>query len=171
MNRTVKRCAVGIAVVATVLGTATAANAAGNSIAGRPKLGFTVGVTNPVPGLNQGESARFVVRDDGRSLAIDGFGRGFKDGSYASLIYADKACSVPVNPSGDTVDGIWQNTGNSNRNVHSVYTGNDYRALKGKVGSVSIRKVLSAANTGGGNFTIVAQARACAPLTPLGLGK
>lgn len=131
-----------------------------------PQPGVTRAQTQPVPGLNRGESAQFVVVNDGRSLTIFGQAQGMRPGVYVSLAYSDARCSQPLNPSGDTVDGAWESHGGGNQQLYARYDGADYRAVTGRVQSVSIRAITAASNAGGGNYTLTAQARACAPLNP-----
>ncbi len=152
-----------LAVAGLTAGGVAAAHTPGKPVA---QPGVTRAQTRPVPGLNRGESATFVVVNDGRSLTIFGQAQGMGAGSYVSLAYADPNCSKPLNPSGDTLDGSWQGHGDANQQLYARYDGADYRAITGRVQSVSIRNITSAANAGGGNYTLTAQARACATLNP-----
>lgn len=152
-----------LAVAGLTVGGVAAAHTPGK--AGQGQQGVTRAQTRAVPG-NRGESASFVVVNDGRSLTIFGQARGMGAGSYVSLAYADPKCSKPLNPSGDTLDGSWQGHGDANQQLYARYDGADYRAITGRVQSVSIRNITSASNAGGGNFTATLQARACATLTP-----
>lgn len=150
--------------LAAVLGLLIAGSASART---NRDAGTTFATTTPVPGLNAGESARFTIVDDGRSIVILGRGRnlgGARD--YISLIYTDAACSVPETPSGLTVNGAWQNRGDRWQTLYARYDGDAYRAVRGKIGSVSIRQVTAATNAGDGTFTLTAAARACATLNP-----
>jgi len=151
--------------VIVAVGGAGVASAAGTSYGPQVTTATTVAVngTNPTTG----ERARFTVTDDGATITILGTGRnmgGAKD--YLSLIYADRACSVPETPSGLTVDGAWQAHGDRTETLFARYDGASYRAVRGRIGSVSVREVTAAVNAGGGNFTLTATARACATLNP-----
>lgn len=131
----------------------------------KTQQGVTRAQTRPVPGLNRGESASFVVVDDGRSLTIFGQGRGMGGAkTYQSLLYPDGRCATAQSPSGLTADGSWQAHGDDNQQLYARYDGAAYQAVKGKAGSVSIREITSAVPSAPGTFTLTATARACAPL-------
>lgn len=149
------------AVAAVVIAGSAPANAATPDGAGTAK----VATTQPVPGLNNGESARFVITDSGTSLTIRGRGRGMGGPRlYVSLLYPDNRCSQTETPSPLTLDGAWQAHGADGEFLLARYTGDAYRAVRGHVGSLSVREITSVTNVGGGNFALVATARACAPV-------
>lgn len=121
--------------------------------------------TNPVPTLNQGESATFRVVDTGRAIIITGTARGMTPGTYLSLIYTNPTCSAnALGNTGLTVDGAWQSHGQGRQTLFAAYTGADYQAVRGKILSVSIREVVSVDLTNNAAAPAVLQPRACAPL-------
>lgn len=87
-------------------------------------------------------TAKFRVVDSGKTLRVIGSATGLDRGSnYVSLIYPDDACNSAETPIGFTVDGLFQEIGDSQRDVNARYDGTAYAAVKGKVGSVSVRRI------------------------------
>lgn len=163
-RRPVRRVAALAAGVVVVAGVGFAGTASAHTTTpDRAKVSFAV--TQPVPTLNRGESARFLIRDTGTSILIRGEGDGMAGAKkYISLVYADPKCSVPEPVAGLTVDGAWQATGRGHEYLDAWFTGDAYTAVKGHIGSISVREITAAMNTGNGVFTLTATARACATL-------
>ena len=166
MNLARHRTMAAAAAVAVALGI-TLTGATADTAEARTQNRVLTGKTNPVPALNQGESATFRVVDSGRSITITGTAKGMNSTTtYVSLIYPDAACSVTENPSSLTVDGGWQSHGNSRQLLVARYEGAAYKAVKGKIKSMSIRAITNVVIPPGnaGPATATLEPRACAPL-------
>lgn len=147
-------------------------NSNGNSNNHKDKKATVLfGQTDPVPGLNQGESANFKVIDTGKSLIIIGSAKGMqRDTVYTSLIYPQQDCAGVVGPLGNhTVHGMWQDHGDRKRRIFSRYDGESYDIVKGNVESVSIRSVTTVVEPLPGQtnpvLTASLEARSCANLS------
>lgn len=127
--------------------------------------GTTTASTQPVNGAQ--ESATFRLVDDGRSLTVYGTGRGFKAGSvYVSLFYPDGKCSQTEPSSPQTLAGAFQPRGDGSSYLLVRLDGAAYQAVRGHIGSESVRAITAASNVGNGDFSLTAEARACAPVNP-----
>lgn len=164
-RRPIRRLAAAAVGVAAVVGVGFAGTA--SATAPKPDMtGMSTATTKPIPGLNRGESATFRVRDTGTAIAIRGEGSGMAGArKYISLVYADPKCSVPEPVAGLTLDGAWQSTGRGHEELEARFTGDAYLAVKGHIGSISVREITAAVNNGDGTFSLTATARACATLS------
>ena len=130
--------AVGALVVSTgllLVGTGTA-QAGTKTLSG---TATTPALIQPVVGT---VTAKFKVVDSGNSLRVTGSATGLdRNSNYVSLIYPGNTCNAAETPVGFTVDGLFQEIGDSQRDVRSEYDGVAYQAVKGKVGSVSVRRI------------------------------
>lgn len=157
--------------ILAVLGVTLAAVAAilvGPAPAADATTTYSSGSLAAVPNLNRGERGLITVKDDGAGITVTGTMQGGQPTtSYVSLLYTDDRCSVPEPTASLTVADGWDNQGVDYRSYQQTYQGDAYRAVKGHIGSVSVRAITQAINAqAGGNFLLTAEARACADITP-----
>ena len=102
----------------------------------------TPGILNPVVGT---VTATYRVTDDGNSVNVIGKASGLNPAAtYVGLIYPDNTCSTNgygLTTQNLAVLGEYQVQGNGQRYVFGRYVGAAYNLVKGKIGSVSVRRV------------------------------